>query len=554
MSLPTLFDVELDSALRALFSAAAGVPKAVRQRAEFFVYFAETVYPLLAQYRPILARLYHPADGRPALEPIRMLAVLILQIVEHLPDRQAAEAMQYDARWRLALHMQPDEVACDPSLLSVFRDRLLAGQQQRLAFEAVKDLLVAEGWLPKRSKQRLDSTHVCALLARMSRLECAREAIRLALEAVEARGVLPASWAPWWERYVESKVDPRSATEALKAKVRQAGEDMNLILTWAHEQGAAWEQAEPMQVLRRVFQENYEVDAQGERQQTRAQPPGAVHNPHEPEAQWSTKSTTKDKEWVGYKTQVAETVQDEPRAPGEPTRNFITAIVTQNAIASDKPGMSEVLAEQASMGLAAPSALYVDGAYVWGQSLKDAHDEGRELRGPAPASPDRGKTFTAEAFDVDVAKRSAVCPAGQPSTNCSRLEEVKTDKVNFRFEWNDTLCGACPKRSQCVGTTQSHRTLVVGEHHSFLQARRREMQFAEFKQEMHQRNGIEGTQSELVRGYGLRYARYRGLLKVRLQNYLIGAACNLRRLCRRLVWEAAQGNHVGSTPIAAATG
>jgi len=126
--------------------------------------------------------------------------------------------------------------------------------------------------------------------------------------------------------------------------------------------------------------------------------------------------------------------------------------------------------------------------------------------------------------------------------------------VNFRFEWNDTLCGACPKRSQCVGTTQSHRTLVVGEHHSFLQARRREMQFAEFKQEMHQRNGIEGTQSELVRGYGLRYARYRGLLKVRLQNYLIGAACNLRRLCRRLVWEAAQGNHVGSTPIAAATG
>jgi transposase len=438
--------------------------------------------------------------------------------------------------------------------LAVFRERLLAGRQQRLAFEAVLDLLVAEGWLPKRSKQRLDSTHVCGLLAQMSRLECARETIRLALEAIEKQGALPASWAPWWERYVESKVDPRSAVEALKAKVRQAGEDMNLILTWAHEQGAAWEQAGPMQVLRRVFQENYEVDAQGARQQTRAQPPGAVHNPHEPEAQWSSKSTTKDKEWVGYKTQVAETVQDEPRAQGEPTRNFITAIVTQNAIASDKPGLSEVLAEQASLGLAAPSTLYVDGAYVWGQSLQDAHDEGREVRGPAPASPDRGKTFTAEAFDVDVAERSAVCPAGQPSTNGSRLEEAKTGKVDFRFEWNDTLCGACPQRPQCVGATQSHRSLVVGQHHSFLQARRQEMQSAEFKQEMHQRNGIEGTQSELVRGYGLRYARYRGLAKVRLQNYLIGAACNLRRLCRRLVWEAAQVNPAGSTPIATATG
>ena len=554
MSLPTRLDVELDPALLARFAATAGVPKAVRQRAEFFVFFAETVYPQLAQYRPALARLYHPVDGRPAAEPIRLLAVLILQIVERLPDRQAVEAMQYDARWRLALHLQPDEAACDPSLLSVFRERLLVGGQARLAFDAVLDLLVAEGWLPKRSKQRLDSTHVCALLARMSRLECARESIRLALEAVEARGALPESWAPWWERYVESKVDPRSAIEALKAKVRQAGEDMNLILTWAHAQGATWAQAEPMQVLRRVFQENYEVNEKGERQQTRAQPPGAVHNPHEPEAQWSSKSTTKDKEWVGYKAQIAETVQDEPRARGEPTRNFITAIVTQNAIASDKPGLPAVLAEQASVGLAAPSALYVDGAYVSSQILKDAHDEGREVRGPAPAAPDRGKTFTAEAFDVDVAARSAVCPASQPSTNCSRLEEAKTGKVNFRFEWNDTLCGACPKRPQCVGATQSHRTLVVGEHHSFLQARRREMQFPEFKKEMHRRNGIEGTQSELVRGYGLRYARYRGLVKVRLQNYLIGAACNLRRLCRRLVWEAAQVNHACLTPIAAATG
>ena len=108
--------------------------------------------------------------------------------------------------------------------------------------------------------------------------------------------------------------------------------------------------------------------------------------------------------------------------------------------------------------------------------------------------------------------------------------------------------------SECVGATQSHRTLAVGEHHSFLQARRQEMQTAEFKQEMHRRNAIEGTQSELVRGYGLRYARYRGLVKVRLQNYLIGAACNLRRLCRRLAWEAAQVNHAGPAPLAAATG
>ena len=67
---------------------------------------------------------------------------------------------------------------------------------------------------------------------------------------------------------------------------------------------------------------------------------------------------------------------------------------------------------------------------------------------------------------------------------------------------------------------------------------------------MYQRNGIEGTHSELVRGYGLRQARYRGQAKVRLQNYFIGAACNIRRLFRRIVWETA---HAGSAAETAAT-
>lgn len=283
----------------------------------------------------------------------------------------------------------------------------------------------------------------------------------------------------------------------------------------------------------------------------RARPPGAVQNPHEPEAQWSSKATTKAKEWVGYKTQVAETVQDENCQRGEPTANFITAIVTQNAIASDKPGMTEVLAEQAQLGLATPSTLYVDGAYVSGPILQQARDEERAVHGPAPASPDRGKTFVVEVFEVDIATHSAVCPAQHRSTQCSRLEEASTGKVSFRFEWNGRLCGTCSQRAACVGPAQTHRTLTVSEYHDLLQARRQEMQTEPFKNEQRRRNGIEGTQSELVRTYGLRQARYRGLSKMRLQNYLIGAACNLRRLVRRLAWEAVQAARTVALPHAA---
>ena len=75
-----------------------------------------------------------------------------------------------------------------------------------------------------------------------------------------------------------------------------------------------------------------------------------MQNPHEPEAQWSSKSTTKAKHWVGYKTQTAETVQEQPCQPGEPTANFLTAIVTQNAPESEKAGMAQVFVEQQEMG------------------------------------------------------------------------------------------------------------------------------------------------------------------------------------------------------------
>ena len=88
---------------------------------------------------------------------------------------------------------------------------------------------------------------------------------------------------------------------------------------------------------------------------------------------------------------------------------------------------------------------------------------------------------------------------------------------------------------------QPHRTLTVREHHTYLQARRQDMKTDEFKERMHPRNGIEGTMSELVRRYGFRRSRYRGLAKTRLSNLMIGAACNLHRWCRRIEWESSEG-------------
>ena len=87
----------------------------------------------------------------------------------------------------------------------------------------------------------------------------------------------------------------------------------------------------------------------------------------------------------------------------------------------------------------------------------------------APASPDRGKVFTVEAFDIKVEERQAICPSGRPVVTVVGCARRKTGKVDYRFEWNSTLCGVCPRRAECIAATQTHRTLVVSEYHTLLQ-------------------------------------------------------------------------------------
>jgi hypothetical protein len=265
-----------------------------------------------------------------------------------------------------------------------------------------------------------------------------------------------------------------------------------------------------------------------------------VQNPHDPDATYAVKGQgDHKKEHVGYKVQVAESVCEATLAPGEPTRNFIVGMVTHPAYQSDEAGALLMEAEQAAMGLEPPPVQYVDGAYISAQKLVESRAQGRELIGPAQPALQKDGRFGAQDFQINVEERTAVCPAGKINTQCSRLEEEASGKVSYRFEFS-THCHNCPVRERCLGKEQRHRTLVVGEHHTALQARRQEQKTEPFKARMKHRNAIEGTQSELVRAHGLRRARYRGLAEVKLQNYFIGAACNVKRWLRREAWKIQQ--------------
>jgi hypothetical protein len=182
---------------------------------------------------------------------------------------------------------------------------------------------------------------------------------------------------------VETKLDYRAEEGTLAQKMAQAGTDAAAVLAWVDTLSETVREGKPVGLLRRVWDENFERVKEAVVMRE-SQPTGAVKDPHDPEAQWSSKHSDKKTEWVGYKVQVAETVSDAAREKGEPTREFVTSVVTQPATHSDEAGMAATWTEQAASGLKKASELYVDGAYVSAGALAEAAAERRELVGPAP--------------------------------------------------------------------------------------------------------------------------------------------------------------------------
>ena len=143
---PTPGLAPVKSPLREIFdNPAYSIPAAVSKRAEFFLFFADVIYPMLETYRVALNALYCDNNGRPAIDPVLLQGVLVLQFIERMPDRQAAEAVQYNTCWKLALNLSLESPSFDPSLLVVFRKRLLTGELESLVFQAVLDRLVKDG-------------------------------------------------------------------------------------------------------------------------------------------------------------------------------------------------------------------------------------------------------------------------------------------------------------------------------------------------------------------------------------------------------------------------
>jgi transposase len=141
-----------------------------------------------------------PLDGHPGLPPWRLALITIMQFRETLADRQAAEAVRARIDWQYLLGLALTAPGCDFSVLSEFRDRLLASSAEELGLEKLLERCRAMGGLKARGAQRPDSTHVLAAIRVLTRLELVAATLRAALNEVATgapdwlQGVAPLEW------------------------------------------------------------------------------------------------------------------------------------------------------------------------------------------------------------------------------------------------------------------------------------------------------------------------------------------------------------------------
>ncbi len=94
--------------------------------------------------------------GQPAASPWRLALICVMQFVENLSDRQAADAVRARIDWKYALSLSLTNSGFDFSILSEFRTRLLAGSMEQKLLDVLLSKLQAKGLLKTHQRQRTD--------------------------------------------------------------------------------------------------------------------------------------------------------------------------------------------------------------------------------------------------------------------------------------------------------------------------------------------------------------------------------------------------------------
>jgi transposase len=510
---------------RVACAAFPGGTVATRLRDEFATLYED------ADFRPL-----YPSRGQPGLAPWRLALVTVFQFLEHLSDRQAADAVRGRIDWKYALGLELTDPGFHFSVLAEFRARLVAGKAEHLLLDKMLERFKARGLVRARGKQRTDSTHVLAAVHDLHLLELVAETLRATLDDLAAvvpdwlRQVAQPAWFKRYGRRVEDYRLPKRQDEREALAIEIGLDGFALLDALDAPNAPAAARQEPMVgTLRDVWRIHYARKENGPprwRAGAELPPVGErLQSPYDPEAHYSTK---RQMEWSGYKVHVTETCDSD-------AAHLVTHVMTCPAMQPDMASTAGIHKCLADKGLL-PAEHFVDAGYVDAALLVDSQrDHGVSLEGPVRAVAKRQneaeQAYEQRHFAIDWERQQVTCPQGKTSVTWrAGLDDVGAPRICAIFSRTD--CGACAVRTLCTSAKEARRSIYFHprpEYEALNKARAR-MNDPAWKERYHVRAGIEGTLSQGVRAFGMRRSRYIGLAKTGLQQVCTAAALNATRV------------------------
>jgi transposase len=479
--------------------------------------------------------------GPQGWSPGRLALVTVLQAVENLADRQAADAVRDKISWKYALGLGLSDDGFDFSVLSEFRTRVVEHGLEAKVLDLLVARLVELGLLKARGKQRTDSTHVLAAVRQLNQIELVGESVRACVEALAAaapdwvKACLDAGWQDRYGARVDSWRMPASKTKRAALGGDYARDGVALLR-------AVWDPASPswlgqlpaVGVLQRVLIQNVVVEVDhGGREVIRLReadtdglPPGRcrIISPYDTDARWGGK---RDLTWPGYKLHISESCDAQAPAgpaddvPGTPP-NLITNAATTDASVPDVAMTEPIHTDLAGRGVP-PGEHYVDSGYPSADLLVSSlTDFGVRLVTPmlADTSPQAraGEGFDRSGFTIDWHAQQVTCPQRQASASWTPATQRGTDVIVVKFAGE--VCQSCPVKAQCTTATRGGRQLTLRPRpvQEALDQARAEQSTTSWQRKYARRAGVESTIAQAVKVTDARHARYRGLPKVRVHS------------------------------------
>jgi IS5 family transposase len=482
----------------------------------------------------MFADLFASVRGASSIPGSVMASVMTLQTLHDYSDRETAEAVRCDLRWKVACGLALDDAGFHPSTLVYWRRRLATSDRPHRIGDAVTTVIAATGVLRGRRRRAVDSTILADAVATQDTITQLIAAVRRVARVVPGAGDLVARVCTGHDYSTAGKPhidweDPDAKDGLVSALVNEATALVNALA----DNEITPEESESVALLALVAGQDVEPaegsdGTDGRWRIAHKVAEDRVISTVDPQARHTRKSPEARRD--GYRAHlVAEPgtglITDAELTKAAGTDNSDAAIAatfltndTEPAEAEEPTGAEAAAGEQVR-------SWFGDSAYGTGDLLAAIEAAGhRAVIKPKPLPTAVKGGFSIDDFAVDEQAGTVTCP-----------NQVTRPISPGRVASFGTMCRSCPLATRCT-TSKTGRKIVLHEHDAELRAARRVWAAdpdlrAEYAKH---RPNVERTVAQVATRGGRRLKlRYRGTSKNNAWLKRRTAALNLRNLIGR---------------------